>query len=260
MLLLSALLVFFLFALGLGIGSFLNAAEYRLSTGRRLTVSPDGGWERSQCVQCEKTLAPTDLVPVLSYVWLGGRCRYCHERISPQYPLVELATAAAFALVGVVWGATIDTAVGVAFATVLVFIFLYDFKHQLILNRVTVPAAALALVGSLLLGRTAADLAIGALVGGGFFGLQYVVSRGRWIGGGDIRFGIVIGLMLGWQKTVLTLFLAYTVGALVALVLLASRRAERTSRLAFGTFLAAATFVSLLFGDRLIGWYLGLLL
>lgn len=252
------ILIFFI--IGLLIGSFINAAEYRMNKGERITWSAGKGAERSKCIHCATTLVFFDLVPVLSFIALRGNCRYCQKSISWQYPIVELVSAIACAAAAVRFGLSIQAVFVAIFSTILLFIFIYDYKYQLILDKVSVPAMLLAAVAAWIMQRDAVDLAIGALIGGGFFWLQYVASRGKWIGGGDIRLGILMGLLLGWQVTIAALILSYVGGAIIAVILIVQKKAKMQSHIPFGTFLTVATFACLLFGEEIVQWYLGLIL
>jgi prepilin signal peptidase PulO-like enzyme (type II secretory pathway) len=138
-------------------------------------------------------------------------------------------------------------------------VFIYDLRYMLILRSVTWPLVVIGLVGSLLMGVSWISLAIGALVGFGFFWLQMVFSKGRWIGGGDLHLGLVMGLVLGWPKVALALWLAYVVGALLAGLLLLRGKHGWKSQIPFGTFLAASTVFTMIYGERIINWYFGFL-
>lgn len=245
--------------IGLTIGSFLNALVYRMYNGISIVRGTDGRAARSFCPHCRHTLSALDLIPVVSYLVLGGKCRYCHKPIHWQYPVVELAAGVLCGIAAWRFGAQIDTPIVALYFIGLLFIFLYDLKYQLILDSVTLPFMPIVFVLSLVRGYTWSDLLLGAAFGGGFFAFQYVVSRGKWIGGGDIRLGVLLGFMLGFRVTVLALFLAYIVGACVAVYLLIAKRADLQSKVAFGTFLSASAVVCLLWGTSMVEWYLNLL-
>ena len=236
------------------VGSFLNVVIFRLASRESFLTS------RSRCPHCRQTIAWYDNIPLLSFVLLLGRCRRCKAPISWQYPLVELVTGIALILLYWRFGLTLDMVVLSIFSGFLVIIFVYDWRHGMILDAVTLPAMAVALVGSLIRGLGLPALLIGAAIGGGFFVGQYTISRGRWIGGGDIRLGALMGLMLGWQLLLVAGLIAYVSGAAVALVLLSTRRKQLASPIAFGTFLSAATFVAFLWGQNVLDWYLGIIL
>lgn len=252
----------FIFAFGAVIGSFLNAAVWRLRTKESIVFG------RSYCPQCRHQLAAPDLVPIISWLLLAGKCRYCKKPISPHYLMVEAATGLLFLLAWLAGVSPDGSISGLGMAQMLfhwyliavfVLVFMYDLKYLMILPEVVGPAAAAALAAQLALGQGWFGPVLGAVIAGGFFRAQYLISRGRWIGGGDSWLGLLMGVALGWQKTLLALFLAYVSGALVALVMIALRKKKLGQQLAFGTFLSAAAVVSLLFGDAILNWYFGLL-
>ncbi|MFA6603415.1 MAG: prepilin peptidase [Patescibacteria group bacterium] len=249
----------FIFFFGAVIGSFLNAVIWRLRTRESFIVG------RSYCPQCRETLEAVDLVPIVSYLMLCGRCRHCRKAIGPQYLWVELAVAAAFLLAARVWPPV--AAFGISHLllawyaiAILTVVFVYDLRYFLVLRSVTLPATVILALGNLWLGYRWSLLAIGMIVAGGFFWLQHTLSKGRWVGGGDMYIGLLMGAILGWPMVLVALLLAYVSGAAVGLVLLAAKRKQLKSQLPFGPFLAAATLVTLLYGQPLVDWYLGLLL
>lgn len=236
------------FLLGLAVGSFLNCVIFRLEKGE----SPWRG--RSHCFACQKELGIRDLLPVVSFVWQKGKCRYCHKKISWQYPLVELAAALSFVLAA--WF-RLGWAREIAFEwlfrdwlfiSFLIIIFVYDLRYYLILDRVVLPAIIIALSVNLLLGVAWINLLIGVLVGGLFFLLQYLVSSGRWLGGGDIRLGVLMGAILGWPGVAVAITLAYFIGSIVSLSLLAFKKKTWQSQLPLGTFLTAAVLIAMYWG------------
>lgn len=249
------------FVLGSCIGSFINAATYRLKRGKPIAN------DRSKCVHCERVLEAIDLVPVLSFLFLKGKCRTCVKTIPKRYVAVELAGAFLFLLVflrfpsPLLWGSReLLGLIRDFFAvSVLLFLFVYDYLYSLLPDEVTLPAIALFAASSWLLGMPWPQLLIGIAVGGGFFLLQYVVSSGRWIGGGDIRFGAMMGALLGWPMVLVGLFISYVAGASVAVVLLVKKQKRFGQHIPFGTFLAAGTLAAMWFGQDLLNWYLGFL-
>lgn len=247
--------------LGLLIGSFLNVVILRTRAGKGL-----GG--RSQCPGCKAMIRWFDNIPVLSFLWLRGKCRRCRKPISIQYPLVEATSALLFMAVAAVRlgdgsGTTTELALTVArdwcLSAILLVIFVYDVRWYEIPDRFSLSGIAIALAFNLILGFPWQGLAIGVAVGAGFFFIQYVVSRGRWIGSGDIRLGALMGALLGWPLVIVALFIAYIGGSIIALALLAARRAQWQTALPFGAFLAPATWIALLWGHDLWQWYVGLL-
>jgi prepilin signal peptidase PulO-like enzyme (type II secretory pathway) len=260
----SFFILLIIFFFGLVIGSFLNAAIYRLHTGESISRG------RSKCPQCRHALAAKDLIPVASFIFLGGRCRYCHKKISWQYPLVELATGLLFVLAYIIESSnyrlpTTDYRLLILllrdfFAlSALMIIFVSDWLYLTIPDEVVLPAIIIIFFLNLLLGISWIALVLGLLVGGGFFALQYVLSKGVWVGGGDLRLGVLIGVLVGWPFILAALFIAYLAGALVALILLAVKKATPKTQIPFGIFLAPAALVILFWGNNLVSWYLNLL-
>ncbi|OGY46384.1 MAG: hypothetical protein A2840_00785 [Candidatus Buchananbacteria bacterium RIFCSPHIGHO2_01_FULL_47_11b] len=240
------------FIFGLIFGSFLNVVIYRLNVG-------SFGRSRSFCPDCNHQLSWWDNIPVVSFLLLAGRCRYCKKNISIQYPLVELGTALILVWLYTELGISQVFFLYAIFAFFLVVIFTYDLRYYLIADEVTIPAMIVAFVGNIFLGADPLSLVTGAVLGGGFFSVQYLVSSGRWIGGGDIRLGAVMGLMLGWQVTIIALFIGYVVGAAVGLTLIAVKKKKLGSQLPFGTFLSGATLIALIYGRNIYDWYISTL-
>lgn len=241
--------------LGLSVGSFLNVVTTRLPAGKSLVG-------RSRCPKCKAVIRWYDNVPIVSFVVLSGRCRQCHKPIHWQYPVLEALTGGLYLLISWRWLNDGITAADIGYlvrdlaaCAVLVAVFVIDLRHYLIFDVITLPAAGLALMGNVLLGESWSSLVAGGILGAGFFYLQYAVSRGQWIGGGDIRLGLLMGFLLGLPRLLVALFLAYAVGAIVGLGLIISQRKSPGSQVPFGTFLSLATLIALLVGDRLIAWY-----
>jgi prepilin signal peptidase PulO-like enzyme (type II secretory pathway) len=257
----TSLFLLFVAVFGVVIGSFLNAVIWRLRVGRTFVNA------RSVCTHCGHELAAKDLIPVLSFAWLHGRCRYCAKSIGWQYPTVEAAVGLVFVLVawrlmpadGLWSGHQLARLVLSWYAVaMLAVVFVFDLRYMLILTKVTLPAAIICFFGNLLLGVPPLSLIIGVVIGYGFFWLQYLVSKGRWIGGGDLQLGLLLGAMLGWQKTLVALWFAYVLGATVAVALLGFKKREWQSQIPFGTFLSVGALIAMLWGDAVIRRYFGL--
>lgn len=248
--------ILIIFVFGLIIGSFLNAVIFRLKANEQFTRG------RSKCLSCKHTLSFLDLIPVFSFIFLRAKCRYCHKKISWQYPVIELVTALLF-LIGYYYY-LVQTVSYLQFMTFLIFtsfliiIFVYDLKYLLILDKVSISAFLVALILNTQLGYNFFDLMLASTVIAGFFLLQFLISKGKWIGGGDIRMGLVMGAMLGFKMALVALFLAYIIGAVFGIMLLMLKKKSLQSKLAFGTFLSLATFVTLLWGSNLLNWYINI--
>lgn len=239
--------------LGAAIGSFLNVVILRVHAG----VSLSG---RSHCPHCGEQLRWFDLIPIISYVVLLARCRNCKASIHWQYPLVEATTAALFILYTSVYFATpLALLLWLIAASLLVILFVYDLRYMQLPDQFTVP---LIIVGAsiwLVTGGSWVNMLVGAGIGGGFFLLQYVVSRGRWIGDGDIVLGIGMGALLGFPVIISALAVAYLSGSVFAIAIILLRKRSMADKLPFGTFLVFGTIIASFFGQNMIDWYLGLL-
>lgn len=263
------MLVIALFVLGAIVGSFLNVLILRLPQGRKANG-------RSACPQCEHQLYALDLIPILSYLFLRGRCRYCRHKISPRYIIIELFTASLFALVATMFPLTnaviaISLARALSIVSVLIVVFVVDFEEYLILDKVIFPAIGIILGFNILidfLSQTSflsmQSLTLGGLVMGAiFFGLFYLlwyISDGRWIGFGDVKFMWLIGLSLGWPQTLVGLFLAFIIGGAFGTFLLITGKKDMQSKLPLGTFLSIGVCLALLWGESLLAWYWSLVM
>ncbi len=250
-----------IFILGLILGSFLNSWIWRTRENIRIIAQ-----NRSICVHCHRQLSWWENIPIFSYLKLGGKCRTCKRPIPWRYPLVEFFTA--IVLVWIAWYhirylPTFELwrwLRDVFFVTFLIVIFVYDSLYQEVLLRIVWPGLIIAfIINYFALGYSANSMLLAAAVAGGFFLFQYVVSHGTWIGGGDVRLGLMMGVWLGWPNILVALACAYFLGAIFAVGLLVSKRAGSKTAIPFGTFLAIGTFCAVYFGTAIVNWYLGLL-
>ena len=243
-------------AYGLVFGSFLNVVVHRLPRGMSL-VRPG-----SHCPACGAPVRWFDNVPLLSYLLLGGRCRACKVRISPRYPLVELACGALAAGVVARFGLTLAGGEAMLLVMLLLPLAFIDLEHHLLPDVLTLPGIVLGLAGSLAGGLVpVTDAMIGAALGAA---LPYaVIVIYRWLRGaegmglGDVKLLAMVGAFLGWRGVLLTLGLGATAGAVVGIGLMAAGRGRRDTELPFGTFLAGAAVVMLFAGNALavlLGW------
>ncbi len=246
-----AIIIFFV--LGAIIGSFLNVVILRLRSGESFLAG------RSKCPHCRHALSPADLAPILSFVFLRGRCRHCRERISWQYPLVEFASAAVFAAVFAFGGSWLMILRNLIAASALIVIFVYDLKWREIPDQVSLPALIAVLALNFLLNPLSLSYLIAAFIGAAFFAAQYYLSDGKWVGGGDVRLGALLGAILGWPALIVGLLIAYVCGACVGIYLLIKSEATGKTELPFGVFLAPAAIIALFWGQYMIDWYIGML-
>lgn len=242
---------------GAVIGSFLNVCIYRMP--RDLSIIMPS----SRCTSCNNPISPFDNIPILSYILLRGKCRYCKKYISLRYPLVEALNA--FLYVVVLWryGLGWNSALYCILVSSLVVITFIDLDFQIIPDRITLVGIPVGLIaGSFLLPDPflrAAQLGYktslsGFLVGGGLFYLIAVLSRGG-MGGGDIKMMAMVGALMGWKSVLLTMFLGSLAGSVVGLFLMIFKGKGRKSKIPFGPFLALGTIITLFFGQEIFIWY-----
>ena len=257
---LELIIYIFVAVLGLCIGSFLNAVIYRLEVEKSLKG-------RSFCPHCEHTLSWLDLFPVFSFLFLGGKCRYCKKKISWQYPVVELATGLVFLLIlnfkfEILNQFEIYKFLNLAFlfyiAGAMIIIFVYDLKHSLIPDKVLLPAIGIMLIYDAINYHQILNNFMAAIVAGGFFLLIFLFSKGRAMGFGDVKLAVLMGLLLGFPKILVALFLAFFFGAIIGLILIAWQKKGLKSEISFGPFLIMGTFIALFWGSQLISFYVHL--
>lgn len=247
--------------LGLCVGSFLNVVIYRLPN--EMNLSKPG----SHCPKCGYNLKWYDNVPVLSYCFLGGKCRKCKTRISPRYMIVEIVNAVLWLLaVALFWAESPVYACTVAVVcSSLICIFFIDLEHMLIFNRFTLLVALGGVVAMFMGTHTAwYDHLIGAAVGGAtFLGLYYgaiAVLKQEGLGFGDVKYAAAAGLLLGWQKLLFAILVASVAGAAVMVTANRVTDADKRKEYPFGPYLVIGTLLALFAGDAVIAWYLGFLL
>lgn len=245
--------IFILF-LGLFIGSFLSVLIFRFPDISSIVFG------RSKCVKCQKQILWYDLIPVVSYLFLRGRCRNCKKEISLIYPFLELLTAGIFFLFALKIGINLMLIPYLLFAIILISISIYDFID---LEIPEIFLCLLVLVSILIVslsGNIGKDAIFGGLIAGGFLGLLVFFSKERLMGSGDIPIGLAFGLILGLEKTLLFLLLAFNIGAVYGVILIAAKNKKLKSEVPFAPFLIIGGLVAFLFGDHLINLYLNLLL
>ncbi len=255
---LNSFLYVIIFLLGLTFGSFLNSWIWRTWENVRIVAG------RSMCIHCGRKLAWYENIPVLSFLYLNGQCRTCKKPISWYYPVVELATAFLFLIVA--WH-HLDRSLenwffirDLFFVVILIIIFVFDALHKIIIPTIIWLGAIVGLFFNYFyLHFTWQSFALGVLIGAGFFLLQYLVSRGRWIGGGDVRMGVMMGIWLGWPSILVALIISYVLGAIIGVSLILFKRKDWTHEIPFGTFLSVGTFLTLFWGPEIVRWYLGLI-
>jgi prepilin signal peptidase PulO-like enzyme (type II secretory pathway) len=244
------------FVIGLAFGSFLNCLIYRLYHKKTL-------FSRSFCPNCQHQIAWYDNIPILSFIILAGRCRFCRQKISWQYPLVELVTGLLFLAVAsqhqllmINYQLLVKILRDWLMVFALIFIFIYDLRYYIIEDTVLLPLAGLIFILNLILRIPIFNLLLAGVLAVIFFALQYFATKGQGIGLGDLRIGLLMGFYFGWPKILVALILAYLVGALVSLFLIIFKRKKWSSRIPLGPFLAIGSLIALFFGQEILNWYL----
>lgn len=245
------------FLFGTAVGSFLNVCIYRIPRNVSI-ITPS-----SRCPSCNIPIKPWDNMPIVSYIFLGGKCRICKARISFRYPLVEFLNAVLYVLVLWKFGFAWHTIVYFLFCSALIVISFIDLDFQIIPDRITLAAIPIGLVvGSFLLPDPFLRYSllgyktsiIGFFVGGGLFYAIALLSRGG-MGGGDIKMMAMVGSFMGWKAVLLTTFLGSFIGAVFGIFLMIFKGKGRKTKIPFGPFLALGTLITLFYGQEIFYWY-----
>ena len=245
-----------IFMIGLVIGSFSNVCIYRLPRNESVI------FPASHCPSCNKSIKWYDNIPLLSFLILKGKCRYCQNKISAQYPLVEFLTGYLYLVLFLLYGLQLKTFVYMLFCSALIIITFIDLKEQIIPDVISLPFIALGFLLSFFLKTISPiDSLLGILSGGGTLLLiavagSYLFKR-EAMGGGDIKLAAMVGAFLGWQLTLLSLFLGFFFGAITGVIILIKnkRKNEQGDSVPFGPFIAFGTLIALFFGQAILNWY-----
>ncbi|MFC1632649.1 prepilin peptidase [Patescibacteria group bacterium] len=248
--------------LGILVGSFLNTVIFR-SPKKNSSVRG-----RSYCPKCKEQLKAKDLIPIFSWILLRGKCRYCQQKISTQYLLIELVTGLIFvgSFIYVIQDTAFPTLADPTFlklvllwviSSFLIVIFSVDLRTGLILNRTLIYLTPFVLAWAVVNNGAEGLLSslIGMLVAGILFWILVIVSGEKWMGAGDAKFALLIGFLVGWPIVMVLLALAFIGGAIIGLIMMSSGKANRKTALPFGTFLAAATWIAIIYGDKIANYF-----
>jgi leader peptidase (prepilin peptidase)/N-methyltransferase len=238
------------FIIGLFVGSFLNVCIDRMPAGQSIINPP------SHCSACNHPLRVPDLVPVFSYLYLRGRCRYCGATIPLRLPIVEVITGLLFAFLAWKFGLGLQLGISLVYACLIIIIFVIDLENQLVLNKLVYPSAVLALVFSFFW----PGLGILSALEGGALGLAVlaliVIIYPAGMGWGDVKLAALVGLMTGFPLVVVALLLSVITGGVVGAGLLAFKVKGRKDAIPFAPFLAASAMIVLLWGKTIWQWYI----
>lgn len=234
----------FVLIVGLIAGSFLNALIYRLP--RAISINKG----RSKCISCKEDLRARDLIPIISYLALLGKCSFCKSKIPFRYLIVELALPLLWVYGFLTWGQSAHFLYFALISFFLVGLFFTDLEEYVLPDKLMYPAILTALLWHLYQGKSFYSLFLGVMVGAGFFAVQYWISKKKWVGEGDIWFGALLGVMFGFPDVLISIWIAYLMGGVVGLVLLISKMRKLDSRIPFGTFLAVSALIMFFYGKN----------
>lgn len=244
----TALLYIIIFLYGIVIGSFLNVCIYRIPKQENIVKI------RSHCMGCGYQMKWYDLVPVFSYLCLRGRCRSCKQKISVQYPLIELLNGALYCIAFAVYGISVEALLYALLASALITLSVIDFRTYEIPAGINLFILTLGLIRIVTDYADWLNYAVGFLLVSGFLYIVHLVTKGRGIGGGDIKLMAVSGLLLGWKQILLAFVLGCIIGSVIHIARM--KISGQGHVLAFGPYLSAGILISSLAGDRMIAWYL----
>ncbi|MBN2015740.1 prepilin peptidase [Candidatus Dojkabacteria bacterium] len=276
-------LLFILFLLGLSIGSFINAFEYRLHKRMDFIKA------RSHCPKCKHVLKAQDLMPLLSFVLIGGKCRYCGTKVSWQYPIIEFLSGMLFFASGcyvssrmhiqgpfdIVVMLLSSCFVGLLL-TLFLFFALYDVKHKIVPQKVIIPAIIFGVFYVLFVALgmhfkphldvflVFEDVSlvwnfVAALIGGSFIALLIIITRGKGMGGGDLKLLVFMGLILGLKKLVIAFYIAIITGSILGISWGALKGKIRGLKLPFALFLSLGSIIAFLWGSDIYWWFIGII-
>lgn len=249
----NSFVCFTLFVVGVLIGSFLNVCIYRIPKHENITTT------RSHCMSCGNVIKWYDLVPVISYLLLGGKCRNCGAKLSIQYPIIELLNGILYCLVFAVMGLSIKSVLIMSLTSALIVIAVIDWRTYEIPFGLNVFIAVLGLadIAVKLANRDFTgiiDNLAGAVCVSGFLLLLYLVTKGRGIGGGDIKLMAAAGLLIGWKSIILAFVIGCVIGSIIHLIRMKVSTQDHV--LAFGPYLAVGIFIASLWGERIMNAYI----
>ena len=240
-----------IFIFGITIGSFLNVCIYRIPLGESIVTAP------SHCMTCGWKLKWYDMVPVFSWLVLGGKCRNCKSKISVQYPIIEGVNGILYVMICAVNGLEWSSVIYCFMASALLVLSIIDWRTYEIPFGINVFLFVLGIAMTILDRGNLAEHLIGMICVSGLLGILYLLTGGRAIGGGDIKLMFACGLILGWKLILLAFFLGCIIGSVVHIIRMSVKKAGRM--LAMGPYLSAGILLAALWGNAWINWYLSLL-
>lgn len=249
--------IILIFILGLIVGSFSNVCIYRIPRNESII------YPASHCPKCRSNISPKDNIPLLSYILLKGRCCNCKSKISIQYPIVEFLTGLTYLIIYLIYGLSIQSLIYIILASALIIIAFIDLNEQIVPDVISLPGIVMGFILSFFVPYISyMNSALGVLVGGGLIliiGLAgSVIFKKEAMGGGDVKLAAMIGAFLGWRYIIISLFLGFFLGALAGIFLILSKIKSREDVVPFGPFIVLGSFITLLWGEKIISWYIGI--
>jgi leader peptidase (prepilin peptidase)/N-methyltransferase len=241
----------FIFLFGLLFGSFFNVCIYRIPREESIAYPP------SHCTSCSTRLKPLDLIPVLSYLFLGRKCRYCGEKISSRYAIIEALTGVVFLLIYLKYGLTFVTLKYITLACFLIVIGMIDFDTTDVYSVTTYGGIAVGIISiaaGYYLGYEVKTYILGAVLAGGVIAAIILLTRG--MGWGDFEICLMCGLYIGMGNSLVMLMLSFIIGAVSGVILILTKKKSRKDYIPFGPYIAIAAIITMLVGDKIIQWYL----
>jgi len=247
--------VILIFILGLVVGSFSNVCIYRIPRNESII------YPASHCPKCRSNISPKDNIPLLSYILLKGRCRHCKSKISIQYPIVEFLSGLIYLIIVLVYGLSIQTLIYILLSSALIIIAFIDLNEQIVPDVISLPGIVIGFILSFFVPYISfINSALGVLVGGGIILIIALggsaIFKKEAMGGGDVKLAAMVGAFLGWRYITISLFLGFFLGALTGIFLIMAKIKSREDAVPFGPFIVLGSFISLLWGEKIISWYL----
>lgn len=258
-------LLFLIFVTGASLGSFLSVVLHRFQKKEQGIFLG-----RSKCPSCKKNLESKDLIPLISFMILRGKCAYCKTKINPAYFFLELSMGLLailfylkfpFMMENVLlWGNILLFLLHLVYSLLLLGIFFYDLRHMQIPDVLLFPLIGLTFIGSILIsGMNFLNMMIALGIIMLFLGGQIVLSKGKWLGSGDLYLGISMAFLLGWEKLLVAIVITYGIGAAISLMLLFNKKINAKAKIPFAPFMVLGTFSSIFLGEKILLWYLNFL-
>lgn len=242
------------FVFGLIIGSFLNVCIYRIPKGESIVYPP------SHCGSCNNLIKPYDLIPVISYIFLRGKCRYCESNISIRHPIIEIITALLFLVIYNFYGVSFYFVKNITFICFILLIGVIDLDTTNVYSKTTIPFAALSiifiLIEKLYLKYSISGYIYGALLSLIVIGSIIFITKS--MGSGDLDICLIVGLFLGVELTAITLMFSFIFGAFIGIILILFKKKDKQDYIPFAPYIAMASIFSILFGEKIFLWYITL--